>query len=388
MNDKFTEIKTIGWGKRIVNSLIGVLIGLLMFIFSFGLLYWNEGRIDISKLAKNSIEIETTSKASEEINNKLISVTSTLQSDEKIGDIFLKEGNYISIERNVEMYSWNEYKDESSQRNIGGSETIETTYSYKKEWTDSPAKSSDFKNSEGHKNPKLDLSKSSVKVKQAKIGVYGIDMNEVTLPQNKNLQLDMNNIILNNNFNLANSQYIYRGKGNIDNPEIGDIRVSYLVVDNPIQKATIFGVVDLVSQKIIPYYGTKNVKFYRIFEGDKNTAISKMQTEYTFITWALRGVGFLLMWIGLIVLFAPISVFLDLLPIFGSISRFGIAVMTFIVSFILSMVTILVSIIIHNLIILVIVISICIIGVIFYLKSKKAKSSVNNIESFPQSFPQ
>ena len=59
MQDQFTEVTTKGWGSRILNSIKGVLVGFLMFIVSFGVLYWNEGRIDVSKIAETSIEINT-----------------------------------------------------------------------------------------------------------------------------------------------------------------------------------------------------------------------------------------------------------------------------------------------------------------------------------------
>ena len=44
MADRFTEVTRTGWGKRIGQSLSGALIGGLMFLGSFALLWWNEGR--------------------------------------------------------------------------------------------------------------------------------------------------------------------------------------------------------------------------------------------------------------------------------------------------------------------------------------------------------
>ena len=384
MNDQFTEITTKSWGSRILNSIKGVLIGFLMFIISFGVLYWNEGRVDVSKIAKTAVEIEATSQAPTEANNQLISTTGVLKSNEKIGDTFLKGGSYISIERNVEMYAWKEEKQSKSQKNVGGSETTETTYTYKKEWTDNPDNSSNFKKPEGHQNPQISLSNNSIKVKNAEIGIYDVDMNQLTLPQHRSIQLNNNNVVLENDLKLANDQYLFKGNGTIGVPEIGDNRVSYSVVHNPLDTATIFGKLDTTNQKISPYHGTKNTKLYRVFEGTRDTAISTMKTEHTILTWILRGVGFALMWFGLMALFGPISVFLDVLPIFGSISRAGVGLITFIVSLALSIITILVSIIAHNLIALIVVILGFIIGTTWYLKNKRKKQligSASNIES-------
>lgn len=379
MNDRFTEVTTKSWGSRILNSIKGVLIGFLMFIISFWVLYSNEGRVDLSKIAKTAVEIKATSKAPAEANNQLISTTDVLKSDEKIGDTFLKKGNYISIERNVEMYAWQEETQSKSQKNIGGSETTETTYTYKKEWTSNPDNSSNFKKIEGHQNPQMTLNNNSIKVINAEIGMYDVDMNQLTLPQHKNIQLNNNNVILENDLKLANDQYLFKGSGSINSPEIGAIRVSYSVIHNPLDTATIFGKLDTTNQKISPYYGTKNTKLYRVFEGARDTAISTMKTEHTILTWILRGVGFALMWFGLMALFGPISVFLDVLPIFGSISKAGIGLITFLVSLVLSIITILVSIIVHNLIALVVVILGIIIGTIWYLKNKRKKQLIGSV---------
>lgn len=373
MNNQFTETITKSWGSRILGSIKGILIGLLMFIVSFGVLYWNEGRVDVSKIAKTAVEIESTSQAPLEINKQLISATGVLKSDEKIGDTFLRAGDYIAIQRDVEMYAWKETRRSKSERKMGGSEITETTYTYKKEWISSPENSSNFKKPEGHQNPQKSLNSNSVRVKNAKLGIYGIDMNQITLPQHRGIQLNNNNVILSNDIKLTNDQYLFKGIGSISSPEIGDIRVSYSVVYNPLDTATIFGKLDATNKRISPFYGKKNTKLYRVFEGTRDSAISAMQTEHTVLTWILRGVGFLLMWFGLMALFRPISVFLDVLPIFGSISRVGVGIITLIVSLALSIITIIVSMIIHNLIVLIIVILGIIIGTILYLKNKRKK---------------
>lgn len=380
MSDQFTEVTTKGWGSRIMDSIKGVLIGLLMFIVSFGVLYWNEGRVNIALIAKTATEIESISNPPAELEQKLISSTGVFQSTEKIGDFFLKEGDYIAIERNVEMYAWEEETHTKSEKNVGGSETTETTYTYKKEWTSIPASSSNFKKPDGHQNPTMAISRNSVKVKKVKLGVYNVDMGQITLPKYKTLQLNNSNVILNEDFQLASDEYLFKGKGTLNNAEIGDTRISYSTIYNPLDTATIFGKLDAKNKKISPYYGTKNTKLYRVFEGTRDTAIVTMQTEYSVLTWILRAVGFLLMWFGLMALFGPISVFLDVLPIFGTIGRVGIGIMTFIVSVVLSVITIIVSMIIHSLIALLVVIGGVIIATIWYLKNKRKKQLVKSKE--------
>ena len=57
MSDHFTEVETTGYFQRIMNSLGGVVLGILLFLAAFILLYWNEGRVDLSQVAKTAIEI-------------------------------------------------------------------------------------------------------------------------------------------------------------------------------------------------------------------------------------------------------------------------------------------------------------------------------------------
>lgn len=381
MPDQFTQVTTKSYGSRIMDSLKGVVMGLLMFVVSFGVLYWNEGRVDVSQIAKTAVEVSATEQAAPEANGKLVSTSGTFSSTEKVGDTFLKEGSYISVQRNVEMYAWEEQSESTTQKNTGGSETTTTTYTYNKVWTSSPAKSAEFNQPTGHQNPAKTLNAATVNVKTAKFGMYDVDMNEVVLPEYKPLPLNANNVILSDNFKLANETYLYKGVtsvgnislGNINNPEIGDLRISYSVIANPVEGATIFGQLDSAAKKISPFYGEKETKLYRVFQGTRDSAIITMHSEYTMLTWILRVVGFLLMWFGLMALFGPISVFLDVLPVFGSISRGGIGAITFIVSLVLSVITILISMILHNLIALIAVIVVVAGGIIFYLKMKRKK---------------
>ena len=371
MDDEFSEVTTQSWGSRVLNSIKGVIIGFIAFIISFVLLYWNEGRADISKIARTAIEIEANSNAPIEANKKLVSVTGELQSNEKIGDTFLREGNYISITRNAEMYAWTEIKSTETKKELGGSETTKTTYKYEKKWTSKPPSSSNFKKPKGHQNPKMQISQRFLKVNNAKIGIFDLNMKKIQLPEQQEIQLDSNAVISIYEFELVSDRYLFKGDGSITNPIVGDIRISYSVLYNPIETATVFGSLNQDKNKISPFYGKKTL--YRIFEGTRDGAISTMKTEHTVLTWVLRLVGFGLMWVGLMGLFGPISTILDILPIFGTITRVGIALITFVISLILSIVTIIVSMIAHSPIALVIVISSLIVGTIFYLKNKRKK---------------
>ncbi|MBI2669815.1 MAG: TMEM43 family protein [Candidatus Yanofskybacteria bacterium] len=383
MPDKFTDVTTTGYGGRIVNSIKGVVIGLILFVVSFGLLYWNEGRVDLSNIAKTATEISSATVSTDStLSGKLISTTGNANSDQIIGDnLFLNPDKFIAAKREVEMYSWIEKSESHNKTNTGGSETTETTYTYSKDWTENPKSSSNFKHPEGHENPQKSLDSYTNKVTTAIIGVYNFDPKSVALPNFSQLPLNSQNVTLNDGATLANDSYIFIKKsenGTFDSPQIGDLRISYHVLRLGFD-GTIFG--KLSGSKIEPYFDQDGNNLYRLFIGTRDQAISTLHTEYTTLLWILRLVGFLLMWFGLSALFGPISVLLDILPIFGTISRSVIGMITFLVALVLTIVTILVSMIAHNLIALIITLVITVGTIItFFVMMKNKKKASGGVE--------
>lgn len=380
MTDQFIDVTTTGYGGRIINSIKGVVIGLILFIVSFGLLYWNEGRVDLSDIAKTATEISSVSVSTDlTLGERLISTTGNVKSDQIIGDnLYLNPDKFVAAQRQVEMYSWIEKSESQNKTNIGGSETTETTYTYSKGWEEDPKSSSNFKHPEGHENLQKSLESFTNKVTTATVGVYSFNPQSVTLPSFSKLSLNSQNITLSNGAILANDSYIFIKKssdGTLDNPQIGDLRISYHVL-RPGFEGTIFG--KLNGSKIDLYSDQDGNNLYRLFIGTREQGISTLQTEHATLLWILRLVGFILMWLGLAALFGPISVLLDFLPIFGVISRSIIGVITFLVAFILTVTTILVSMIAHSFIALVIALVITVVAIIVFFvvwKNKRKTSS-------------
>jgi hypothetical protein len=98
-----------------------------------------------------------------------------------------------------------------------------------------------------------------------------------------------------------------------------------------------------------------------------------LHSEHVFMKWLLRIVGFLMMWFGLSMFFGPISTFLDVIPIFGTVSRGLIGVILFFVTLPLAIITILVSVLVHNLIVLAVVVVAVLIITMALLFRKKEK---------------
>ncbi len=376
MPDQFTKISTQGWGSRILGSLKGIFVGFLLFIISFGILYWNEGRVNVTKIAENAVGVSSTVQNTE-LDQQLVFSTGILSTSQVLGDTYLNHGNYISLKRTTEMYAWTENKKTQSEKNMGGSETKTETYNYEKDWIENPADSENFEYPEGHTNPNKTISSGTRNVENARLGIYNIDMNKVQLPSYEKLKLN-GKAIPHDGLTLANEDYMFKGSGTITDPQIGDLRISYSAVKNNTgDNHTIFGKLD--GKNISPYYGKKDTKLYRIFEGDRDTALSTMKTEHKIMTWIFRLIGFLLMWFGLMAILGPISVILDVVPFLGSVGRGATGLVSFVVALVLSIITIIVSMIIHNIFALIAVALIALILIIMFLKNKKQSTVPNQM---------
>jgi hypothetical protein len=454
MPHQFTKTTRTSWGSKIVGSIKGIFTGIILFIVSFGVLYWNEGRIDVSDIAKNSVEIEA-NEISAEADGEFVSLTGTLSSEEQLGDgLYLKPGDYLAVSRSVEVYSWEEHTETTTEKNLGGSETHETTYTYTKDWTSTPSATSSFEYPEDHENVGKGLEDYSATVNSAKIGVYDVDMKKLSLAGYEKLSLNEDVVDLgtvveikvesdedvfkeveeeefgdddewglgeeefgdddewglgeeevddDDEWGLGEEEgdafddwfeeesveesvkkgtegpvlsggYIFVGEGTLTSPEVGDMKISYRVIENNIE-GTVFGKVD--GTDIVTYVDedTDN-SLYRFFNGSREEAFQTLHGEYKMMLWIFRLVGFLMMWMGLSALFAPISVLLDVVPAFGSLSRGIIGFITFIASLVLSIVTIIVSMILHNIVSLIIAVVITALLILYILKKKGQKPNV------------
>jgi hypothetical protein len=386
MPDHFTETTTTGYGKRVGNAFGGIIVGIILFFASFVVLYTNEGAVDFSLIAKTAVQVDASQEVTDAaLKDKLLSTTGTLTTTETIGDdMYLKPGKYIALVRDAEMYAWVEKKSEHSQTDVGGGETTTTTYDYVKEWTANPQTSSGFRYPEGHQNPSMEVKGTSRRVAKATIGVFDIDMQNVDLPSLSRLTLNAENTdpaaapsvnaAAGSPAKLEGGEYIYMGKtagSTFAAPAVGDVRISYSTLNDGVN-VTIFG--KLTGKTFGSYLDPNNNRLFRIFTGSREEAISSLHEEYVMSKWIWRGVGFLMMWIGLAALMGPISVILDFLPFLGGLSRNLIGAVTFVVALVLSAVTILISMVFHNVVALVVVLVVVVGGAVWFVMQKKAQA--------------
>lgn len=390
MGESFSETTHTGFGKRIINSLSGFIIGPILFLASFGLLYWNEGRVDLSIIATDATiitaAVDSAASASSDstgANGKLVSVTDKLSAQTPFDDNSLVDARYAALKRQSEIYQWKETRSSETTNNTGGSSDTTTTYSYDLVWTSTRIDSKNFKQPEGHQNPDVpsgpvNLVPTHVVAPDLMIGSLKITGGDsMTLPTLEPLQLTAANTKLSPNESLQEGKYIYgpvvNSTAGYGQPMVGDYRISYTVL--PLgTTATVFG--KLNGQAIESYINEDNVKLFRLFTSTHDEAISQMHGEFTTTTWILRVVGLVMMWLGMMLFFNPLITIFNVLPIMGKLSGFVLGFASAVIAIVLTAITIVVSMFLHSIlaIIVALIAAVVVIGLYFQrLKAKEGK---------------
>jgi len=397
MPDKFTEVTSRGWGSNIMNSIKGVVFGLILFVGSFVVLWMNEGRQDMSEAAELCMPIKPDI-VQIDAEGKPVSVSAEMTSEEMLGDPeFLVPGDYITLSRQVEMFAWVENQSSEEKKKIGGGTETVTTYTYEKKWTSSSSVSTNFRYPEGHENPTSTVEDKFFTVQSAKVGAYNVAVDRLSLPSENPVDIKQNMLISSQPQSAGDrivqktstggdviveggsapasrrleGGFIYIGKGSFQSPGLGDVRIKYNAFPKNIY-VTVFG--KLQGDRIVPYMYKGEYKLYRAFTAERDESIAILAKEYKVTGWIFRAIGFAMMWIGLSMFFGPINVVLDVLPILGSVGRGIVSFVMFFVALILSVVTVLISMIAHNLIALIITLVIIITAGIVLLRRAKKKS--------------
>ncbi|HIQ57397.1 TPA: hypothetical protein EYG84_01825 [Candidatus Gracilibacteria bacterium] len=338
-----------------------VLLGLLLFLISFFVLFWNEGDANISEIAETSIEVQNIANIDKNaLHKKFVSITGALETNQQLEDIFLKKNYYIQINRIVETYKVNTRKNnKEDQKKI-------ITH----EWVQNIENKNEGK--DYHRDKKLQSITQTTNF--IALSGYKISIDEIELPATEPLILTQENTIQTNNTILLNQKYLFKGYGSLQQPKIGDIRISYTVINAPSQLVTLFGKIDTINNIITPYYYNDNKKIYKIFNKTREESIIELKKEDIAASWIIRILGFSLMWTGLLFIATPLFLFISVIPFIGKFGTIGIILLTGLISIILSTITIFISIILHNIIILVIVIVLIITGLFFYIRNTDDKS--------------
>ena len=85
MSDQFVKITRTSWLGNIMNSFVGVLVGVILFLVAFPVLWFNEGRTNMATVAQASVLVDGAS-VNAQTEGKQVAVAGTLASDERLSD--------------------------------------------------------------------------------------------------------------------------------------------------------------------------------------------------------------------------------------------------------------------------------------------------------------
>ncbi len=430
----YTTVTHHSLGGNILRSIKSFFVGLILFVISFPILWWNEGRLDVSTVAKTATVI-TPDGAGGKAEGSLIAVTAGLATDDTLGDPdFLKPATHVAIKRKSEMFAWVEKRESHERDRIGGGSDTITTYTYETRWTDDPQKSDGFQEPEEHGNPDFPVDSKDLFANSAKVGSFVITPKDIELPPAQPMAVDdammisyaphaaappahvaptakphgsasagphgsaaaphataaphasvaaapkssapkvvvapakpgasgsaaakeeNNNDVAHTNRPVAelhphrDGTFIYMGEGNVAHPVVGDVRVSFAVVDAMPGPVTLYGIRkgNTVTPWVEPGDVIMPAKLYRVVVGTHAEAIKLMHGEYETTTWVIRFLGFFLMWFGLALTVSPINAVLSIVPFLGQAGRMMTSVVMFPMALVLTGVTISLSIVAHH----------------------------------------
>lgn len=283
--------------------------------------------------------------------DKLIHISGNAVADKNVKDsVFGVDENALALKRVVEMYQWEEHESTETKKNAGGSETKKTTYSYHETWSEEVINSTHFKK-RGYDNPRdIPYASNLFVAENIKIGdlTLGGDIINELAPAHNTLEdkgFFENYSITPESLGKASTD-VNRFKisggalytGNPDSPAIGDLRVTFKIIPQPVMAS----VIGMQQGGTINAYEMEDGVIALIQKGGVNAdaMFSKAASDNMLKTWGLRFLALLLLWFGLMLLFDPIQVISDVVPTIGRVAENGIRILSFILASVITLINI------------------------------------------------
>ncbi len=331
-NDTVTVTTTKSWFSRIGSAISGIIFGVILFLGSFLLLTWNEGRaIHRAKTLEAGASQVITVSADERVaanEGKLVHLNGEAVAEGPVTDpVFGVTAAALKLRRDVEMYQWKQTEKSETKKKLGGGEETTTTYSYEKDWSSSLIDSSQFHVPAGHKNP------DSMGVESDTFVADGIHVGAFDMPES--LVAFINNYVPRpvtageaEKAAKKQSADIRAGAGGAlfvgqdpANPKVGDLRVKF--------QTAAPGPVSIIAGQVghtLEPFAIGELGTIELLKTGTFSAASMFQQEKegnAMLTWILRLAGFVMMLFGLLLITNVVSVVASVIPFLGDIVGAG-----------------------------------------------------------------
>ncbi|MEZ5465121.1 MAG: TMEM43 family protein [Lysobacteraceae bacterium] len=343
MSDVFREVTNRGWGSRLKGAFSGLLFGLLFIVAAFVLEWWNEGRavrraLDLAEGASAVISVADGAVRGDN-NGKLVHVSGKVTADAPLAEPdFNFQVAALSLSRSVEMYQWIEKRESETRKKLGGGTETVTEYRYEKDWSSRLQDSDDFHSPDGHRNPdRMALDDGNWSASGGRLGGFRLDQGMLRrLGGKARFSPPVEARASDPTFRREGDEF-YRG-ANPSSPQVGDLRVRFSIV--PEGTHSIVAEQSGSSLKPFTTRGGRELILMRTGNVAADAMFEKAQADNTALTWVLRIGGVALMWLGFTMLFKPLVVLADVIPLAGRIVGAGTGFVSLLLAVVLSLGTI------------------------------------------------
>lgn len=348
MSNSFSETTTSSWGSRIMGALAGMIISPIALLAGCGVLIWNEGNVVKRAQSLDEGEKQVITVPADKIDaanaGKLVHVTGETSVADKLTDKeFGVSESAVKLLRVVEMYQWTEKKETKRKNNKST-----TTYSYNKKWANGVQNSRAF-HKNGYDNPGvMPLHSHDEIADHVALGAFQLSTNLIAqidrreprnitpeefaaMPENirrdadqrgGELYLPVGRWLQHAPQESLNKEFSPSAEaGSLDNPQIGDIRVKYLVVrPGP---ATVVGRQTNDGFDAFPTKAGKSILEFRTAALTSHEMFEAARADNTMWAWIFRGIGVGVIFVGFMLLTGPLTALADWIPIVSNLVSGG-----------------------------------------------------------------
>jgi hypothetical protein len=341
----YQETTTTSWWDRIKGAFAGILIGLICIPGSSILLFWNEGRAvqTARSLAEGAgmVTAAPGSRVDAALDGRLVHVSGDITAAGVLRDAEFSAAaeNALRLIRRVEMYQWREESRSETRSRLGGGQETVTTYHYSRVWSADAIDSSRFRQPDGHQNPAMRITSREFVATNARLGAHGLTEQQLRGFGSPRDWTPQPTAIARPGQQVVDGRILIASDPTV--PRVGDMRISFMIVEA--SRASLMA--RQAGQGFEPYQTRAGDRLFMLREGSRsaeemfNAAVS----ENRILTWILRGVGALVMFIGFMLIMRPMVVLADVVPLFGSIIGAGTGIIAALLTFVLAPVVIAVA---------------------------------------------
>ena len=371
----FTETHKEGYFDRLKKAIGGVVIGLVLFLASFWLLWWNEGNslntiASIDEFKDTYVAIPTDKVDPQNEKKPIYTAGKAVTYDILQDSIFPISMNAMQFSRKVEMYQWEEHEHKRKKETVSGKKTT-YQYTYQGVWSETYHDSNKFKDPEYKgKNPPMPIQSDTIYATNIELGAFNISSLKKSIQNNEHYAIPLESYETWRK--ELKSQYIFENgglyrpfykrdaiteKNNSDKKisvqdhedlpisaipaeaEIGDIRITFFFTP-PQQDVTIIG--EQSGNTFTQYLATpgKLVGHLSIGIVPADIMIKTEKDAAILVKWFCRLGGFIMMWLGLFLILQPLAMIVSFIPFLKDIIASGIGIATALIAIMLSSTTI------------------------------------------------